>query len=426
MSLELAGLNAVRRVVSGGVRVLVKETRVTPAVTIQLTTHVGCASDPPALPGLAYFLSRMLDRGTESMTAGVIAETLEGRGVSLVTSLTRHTLSLVCTCLTEDFESVLRIMADCLMHPVFPELEITTRRGEMITFIRQDEDSPASVATNGLMALLYGADHPYGRRPRGTVAAAEQIDRGALVDFHARSVVPSSVVVSIVGDVEPEGAVESCEKVFADWRSRPESSPVRLQQPAPAHERRVQVVPMMNKAQTDIAYGFTSIRRSDPQYYACWLMNNVLGEYSLGGRLGDSIRERQGMAYYAVSSLDANVIPGPLTIRVGVAAANVERAIAAIDHEVRALATDGPTEKELLESKQYLIGSLPRTLETNASIGAFLQTIEFFDLGLDYDVSLPDLLRSVPRDDVHAAARRLLDPALAAVVVAGPYNGTPA
>jgi len=424
MSIGLTALSPVRQVLANGVRVLVKQTSVTPAVTIQITAHVGCASDPPALPGLAYFLSRMIDRGTESMTAGVIAETLEGRGVSLVTSMTRHTLSLVCTCLAEDFEPVLRIMADCLMHPIFPESEVTTRRGEMVTFIRQDEDNPASVAMNGLMELLYGADHPYGRRPRGTVRGAEQIDRGALVDFHARTVVPSSVVVTIVGDTRPNLAIDICGRVFGDWRARPQNDS-GLQPPSPPQHRRIQVVPMMNKAQTDIAYGFPSVRRADPGYYACWLMNNILGEYSLGGRLGDSIRERQGMAYYAVSSLDANVIPGPLAIRAGVSAANVERAIAAIDHEVRALAADGPTDKELLESKQYLIGSLPRTLETNASIAPFLQTVEFFDLGLDYDARLPDLLHSVSRDDVHSAARRLLDPARAAVVVAGPYNGTP-
>jgi zinc protease len=157
---------------------------------------------------------------------------------------------------------------------------------------------------------------------------------------------------------------------------------------------------------------------------ACALMNNVLGQYSLGGRLGDSIRERQGMAYYVISSLDANVIPGPLAIRAGVAAANVDRAIEAIDHEVTVLATDGPTEQELLESKQYLIGSLPRTLETNASIADFLQTTEFFGLGLDYDVRLPSLLQAVSRDEVHAAARRGLDTRCAGVVVAGPYAGT--
>jgi len=422
MSVAQAGLNPARHVTANGVTVIAKESRVTPAVTIHLSACAGAASDPTSLPGLAYFLSRMIDRGTEAMSADMIAEALESRGVSLAASLTRHSLSLVCTCLVDDFDPVLRIMAECLIRPVFPESEIATRRGEMITFIRQDEDNPAAVAMNGLMETLYGADHPYGRRPRGTVAAAEHIDRAALVDFHARHVAPASTVVTVVGALDPAAAADACQEAFSGWTSR-ERAVVDVPKPAPVLERRSRVIPMMNKSQTDIAYGFVSIERSDADYYACWLMNNVLGEYSLGGRLGDAIRERDGMAYYVLSSLDANVAPGPLAIRAGVAASNVERAITAIDHEVQALASDGPTEKELLESKQYLTGSLPRTLETNANIAAFLQGVEFFGLGLDYDVRLPGLLASVSRDQVHAAARRLLDPARAAVVVAGPYAG---
>jgi zinc protease len=182
---------------------------------------------------------------------------------------------------------------------------------------------------------------------------------------------------------------------------------------------------MMNKAQADIAYGFTSIARSDPAFFAFTLMNNILGQYSLGGRLGDSIRERQGMAYYVFSSLDASLIPGPLTIRAGVNPSNVDRAIASIDEEVSKFAADGPTGEELAESKQYLIGSMPRTLETNMGIASYLQMMEFFGLGLDYDLRVPGLLQAVTRDEVHAAARRTLDSSRAAVVVAGPYDGSP-
>ena len=83
---------------------------------------------------------------------------------------------------------------------------------------------------------------------------------------------------------------------------------------------------MPEKSQTDIAYGFTSIKRLDPRYYAYWVMNNILGQFGLGGRLADNIRERQGMAYYAFSSFDPSVGDGPLVIRAGVDPANVERA----------------------------------------------------------------------------------------------------
>jgi len=152
-------------------------------------------------------------------------------------------------------------------------------------------------------------------------------------------------------------------------------------------------------------------------------MNNILGQYAIGGRLGDSIRERQGMAYYVFSALDANVIPGPLVIRAGVSPDNVDRAVASIDEELRRLAADGPTTSEMTESAQYLIGSMPRTLETNLGIATFLQTEEFFGLGLDYDLRVPDRLRAVTREAVSAAARQTLVPSHATVVIAGPYAG---
>jgi zinc protease len=225
----------------------------------------------------------------------------------------------------------------------------------------------------------------------------------------------------VVGDLDAARAVAVAERVFGRWQAPP-PSPVTVPSPAPAAARRRIVLPMMNKAQTDIAYGFTSIGRNDPSYYAFWLMNNALGQYALGGRLGDNIRERQGMAYYVSSILDANVVPGPLMIRAGVGPANVDRAIAAIDDELTLMRTGGLTSKELNESRQYLIGSMPRALETNAGIASFLQTAEFFGLGLDYDLRLPGLLRAVTLDEVNRAASRVLDPDRATITIAGPYQ----
>jgi zinc protease len=116
------------------------------------------------------------------------------------------------------------------------------------------------------------------------------------------------------------------------------------------------------------------------------------------------------------------VVEGPLFVRAGVNPANVERAIGAIDEEIRRMAAEGMTADELADCKQYLIGSIPRLLETNQAIATFLHTAEFFGLGLDHDIRLPALLDSVTLEDVNAAARRTLDPDRAAVVVAGPYQ----
>lgn len=414
------GLAPVRAELENGAVVIAKQSRTTPAVTINAAFDAGTIFDPPRRAGLAHFTSRTIDRGTATRSVEAIAEELDRRGVSLATTINRHVLSLVCTCLVDDLDAVLQVVADIAMSPVFPQDEINTRRSEVVTLIRQDDDNPGAVATERLLADLYGVSHGYGRRPRGTVESVETIDRTDLRHFHADWFRPPALSLVMVGDIEPVQAIDAARVAFLDWRaSRPQ--PAALEAVPRASGRRMRVVPMMNKAQVDIAYGFISIRRSDPDYYAYWLMNNILGQYAIGGRLGDRIREREGMAYYVFSTLDANVIPGPLTIRAGVSPANVDRAIEAIDDELTRLGVEGPTDAEMAESKQYLIGSMPRTLETNGGIASFLQTEEFFGLGLDYDLRVPDLLTAVTRDQVHDAARRVLMPADATVVVAGPY-----
>lgn len=421
MALVHAGLAPTRTVLGNGVTVVAKETRKTPAVSLNVAVRAGSNGDPLEAPGATYLLSRVIDRGTPTRSAADIAEALDDRGISLSVVVTRHLMTLHCTCLAEDFEAVLSLVADIVMSPTIPEPELATRKGEVITLLRQDEDNPGVRAIEALMELLYGSGHPYGRRQKGTLESVEQITREQLLSLHAARFAPEEVTAVVIGDVDPSRVTAVAEHAFGGWHAdRP--TPLPLPPVAAATDRRRLVIPMMNKAQADIAYGFTTITRADPAYYAFWLMNNVLGQYALGGRLGDSIRERQGMAYYVSSVFDPNVAPGPLVIRAGVGAANVERAIASIDEELALLCRGGVTQKELDESRQYLIGSLPRALETNAGIAQFLQTVEFFGLGLDYDLRLPALLAAVRVDDVNAAARQVIDPARATVVIAGPYQ----
>lgn len=416
----VTGLAPSRVRLTNGLVVVAKETRKTPAVTINLAIRAGSICDPDTGLGAMHLLSRVIDRGTSSRSTAEIAETLDGCGISLAVSVTRHLFSLSCTCLADDFDDILALLGDIVMAPSLPQLEVELRKGEVVTALRQDEDNPAVRAVERLMVLLYGEAHPYGRRAKGTIESIESLSREHLRALHEARFAPSLVTLVVVGEVPVARAVESADRVFGGWKP---SDPPALVLPAArtATERRVAVIPMMNKAQADVAYGFTTLTRADPDYYKLSLLNNVLGQYAMGGRLGDNIRERQGMAYYVSSTLDANLLEGPLVIRAGVSAANVDRAIEAIDLELKAVVRDGVSAKELAESRQYVIGSMPRALETNAGIAQFLQTAEFFGLGLDFDRRVPALLGAVTLDDVVEVARRYLLPELATVVIAGPY-----
>jgi zinc protease len=422
MAASLAqGLSPVRAELANGGVVLVQETVMTPAVTISASFRAGSMFDPVDLPGLAYLTGRAIDRGTQLRTASMMADELDERGVSLRVSSNRQALTVSCTCLAEDFDDVLAIVADVVRNPTFPPAEIEKRRSEALTILRQNADNPAVRAVDAVLELLYGWHHPYGRPPKGTVFGVESVSRADMIAFHAARVRPAAMSLAIVGDVRPEHALECAMQAFEGWSAEP-PAPATVAAPPSSPSRRTRVIAMPGKTQTDIAYGFTAIRRLDPRYYAYWMMNNVLGEFGLGGRLADNIRERQGMAYYAFSTLDATAGEAPLLVRAGVDPANVDRALAAIDHEVAALAADGPTATELAETRAYLVGSIPRLLETNQSIAAFLQTSEEYGLGLDFDQRLPALLETVTLDEIHAAAAEVLDPARSAVAVAGPRD----
>jgi zinc protease len=122
------GLAPARSVLDNGAVVIAKHASATPAVTIHASFDAGTVYDPPAQPGVGHFVSRTIDRGTLTRSADDIAEHLDSRGISLTTSVNRHALSLMCTCLVEDLDTTLQILADVVMHPTFPDTEVETRR----------------------------------------------------------------------------------------------------------------------------------------------------------------------------------------------------------------------------------------------------------------------------------------------------------
>jgi zinc protease len=414
------GLSPVRTVLASGAVVIVQETPMTPAVTINVTVRAGGVHEPSDRTGLAYLAGRVLDRGTTHRTADQLAEELDERGVSLRIASSRHATTLTCTCLSEDFDDVLALVLDVARAPVFPEPEVAKRKAECVSAIRQDEDNPSVRAVETLFEILYGASHPYGRKAKGTVETIERITRGDLASFHAERFTPGALSLAIVGLVDAGHALTRASVELDGWSGVSQETAAL---PVPRGvEREQRVIDLPGKAQSEVAYGFTAIRRLDPRYDSYLVMNNILGQFGLGGRLAENIRERQGMAYYAFSSLDPSIGVGPLIVRAGVDPGNVARALNAIDHEVREMGTSGPTAAELAETQQFLVGSIPRTLETNAGIASFLQSEEQFGLGLDYDRRLADDIRAVTLDQVRAAAAELLHPERAAVAIAGPMS----
>ena len=419
------GLAPVHESLANGVTLIVKQTSTQAAVTVSASVAAGSLSDPPGAEGSTHLLSRLLDRGAGTRTSNEVADFLDLRGVSPSISVSRHTTSVTCDCLTADAEAVLALVGDMLRAPTCADAEFQVCRAQVLTGLRQDEESPAIQALDAIMPLLYGEDHPYGRRPKGLPETLALIERSRLLELHAACFTPPRLTLVLVGEISVSAAVSAATRVFGAWEAGGDlaDSSTSLPPPCPPGRRR-RVMPMPAKAQADIVYGFTTILRSDPAFYAYWVMNNVLGQYGIGGRIGRSLREQQGLAYYAGSSFEAGHIAGPLLVRAGVNGENVDQALASIETEVSQLAREGATEDEVARAKRFLVAAMPRSLETNAGIARFLQTAHQFDLGLDHDHALPDLVDAVTVDAVAEAAHQTLVPQQAAVAIAGPYEAS--
>ena len=148
--------------------------------------------------------------------------------------------------------------------------------------------------------------------------------------------------------------------------------------------------------------------------------NNILGRFGMMGRVGDSVREKAGLAYYAYSSLGGGLGPDPWIVAAGVNPANEEQATDLIFKEIERFTTELVSEEELSDSQSNYIGSMPLSLESYGGVADALMSMERFELGMDYYRHFPDEVRSVTREAVLQAAQRFLKADEMAVAVAGP------
>ena len=148
--------------------------------------------------------------------------------------------------------------------------------------------------------------------------------------------------------------------------------------------------------------------------------NNILGQFGMMGRIGEVVREKSGLAYYAYSSLSAGIGPGSWEVNAGVNPQNVKKAADLIVDELKRFVQEGVTPDELADTQANFIGRLPLSLESNGGLASALINIERHDLGLDYYRRYAGLVNEVRQEDVLFAARKFIDPDTLAIAVAGP------
>jgi len=404
-----------------GITVLARENQLSPSVVIGGYLWAGSISEPAAQAGLASLAGGMLMRGTEMRTFGEINAALESAGARLGFSAGVHTTGFHGKALAEDIDLLLDILADCLERPVFPPAELEKLRGQIVTALQRRAYDTEQMADLTFDALLW-PDHPYGRSVQGYEETIAGLSREEIVAFHQQRYSPQGMVIAIAGAVAPDVTVEKVEKRLGGWLA-PKAIIDRTIPPRVSLDgQRTRTVPMPGKTQSDIVIGWPGLSRTDPDFFEATLANTVLGVFGMMGRLGDNIREEQGLAYYVYSRLDAGLGQGSWSASAGVSPDTVERTVESICLEVRRLREEALPQEELADSQSYLTGSMPLRLETNEGVAKALIDMERFGLGLDYLQRFAGLINSVTVEDVRRMAHKYLDPDVYALAIAGPVG----
>ncbi len=411
--------NITRLELANGIVVLCRANPNSHSVVLSGSLPAGSLYDPGDKLGLAGFTASALMRGTRQHSFPEIYEILESAGASLGFSSGTHTVSFTGRSLAEDLDILLTLAAEALQQPVFPEDLVERLRAQLLTSLAIRDQDTAEVASLVFDQLIY-CGHPYSRPEDGYSETVRAIQRDDLAEFHRKIYGPHGMLIAIVGGIDPHQGVEKVRQVFESWQNPGQPERPALPPVTPLDRVTTEYAQVPGKSQSDILIGAAGLPRNSPDFLPALLGNNILGQFGTMGRIGEAVREKAGLAYYASSALSGGPGPGPWQVSAGVNPEHIDRAIELILQEIQRFASQPVSEGELADTQANFIGRLPISLESNSGIAGALLTLERFQLGLDYYQRYPDLVRSVTREQILQVAGGYLDPGRLAVAVAGP------
>lgn len=410
---------AKRQTLDNGLRVVACRSSITPSVSISGAIRGGSVLDTNEQAGRARFAATSFERGTTRHTYREIAESLDSVGATFGVGAFLEALSFGGNALTGNLDLLLDAARDVLLEPVFPEDECEKVRSEILTSLRESDDSTRDVATRNARHLLYPVDHPHHVWERGEVASIESLSRADLVAYHQAAVRPEQMILALVGDLDPERAIDEVARRFGSWMAPGAYAFPDLQSGPPA-ETRTCDVPMPSKSQCDLIIATTGVPRTHEDFFALDFAIKILGQLGFMGRFGKTVRDELGLAYYCFAAGMESYGNPMVFAQAGVNPANVQLAADTMIEQMRLMQRELPSEEEYSELITNQLGSLAMLLETKNRMAGALLNLEKWNLGADYYERFGDIVRSVSREQIMQAASKYFRPDAHVRVVAGP------
>jgi len=389
-----------------GSKVMFVENHDLPMLDIRLVFDAGSARDGEK-SGVASLVSRMIDEGTPTRDTTAIAAAFENQGAAFSTSSYRD-MSVADLRVLSDakyLEPALDVFTDVMANAVFPETAFNRIFDNAQVGQQQKQQSPASQASVLFYKNLY-AWHPYALPPTGTADSLKTIRIDDLRAFHRQYFVAANAVIAIVGDVDEKRAQQIAERISSGL---PEGKPAAPLPDAPVLTRSRHLHLNYPSQQTHIMVGQPGLKRGDPEQAALTVGNEILGGGGFTTLLMQELREKRGMTYGVYSGFVPMRAQGPFIINMSTRNDQAAAAVDLLRDLLRNFIKRGPTEAQVNEAKDNILGSFPQSTASNSDILAFIASMGFYNEPLDYIETYPDRIRAVTADQVRKALKSRLN-----------------
>ncbi len=400
---------------AGGITAWLVEDHSLPVVTIDVSFRGGATLDPADKPGLATLAAGLLDEGAGELDSQAFQGRLEDLATSLEFAASEDAMGASLRTVTANLTPALDLLHMALSAPRFDESAVTRVRSQLLAELARNAREPRYIANRLWWRNAYDG-HPYARPVRGTLESIARITipdlRAVVHDRLARDV----MIIGVVGDVTADALKTLLDTTFGPL---PPRAAERRVADVVAAAKKPLLLAKLPIPQSVVTFGQPGIKREDPDWYAAYVVNHILGGGGFSSRLTAEVREKRGLAYSVYSGLEPMQHSG--LILGGVATQNdrVAQSIDIIRAEWRRMRDGGPTETELEDAKTYLTGSFPLSLDSTGHIAGILVAIQRDGLGIDYLERRKTLIESVTLEDARRVAHRLLNPDKLSFVVVG-------
>lgn len=389
-----------------------------PLFNITARVRTGAVYEPPEKAGLASMTGYVMrSGGTMSMPADKMNEELEFMAASVETSIDRESGSVNLSALKKDIDKGLKIFADVIMNPAFPEEKIRMRKDEVIESIRRENDNPSQIAHREFRRVLYDSKHPYSRKIEGTLETIEKITREDMISFHKNYFRPNNSIFGISGDFNKDEIIRKLNAVFSGWKKEEVCFP-EVPKVESRFEKSVYYV-YKDINQANVIMGHLGIQRRSPDYFPVMLMNFILGGGSFTARIPGRIRSDEGLAYSAYSAFQTARDLGIFFVACQTKSESTNRAISIALEELEKICKTPVDKEELAQAKETFVNQFIFRFTTSASIVAQKVDIEYEGLPLNYLETYLENVQVVTQNDIQRVARKYLHPDKIRILVVG-------